>query len=164
MTLIVGTDTYATLAEARAIAESRGWSFPVDDTNAEIALRNGADYVDMQEPRFNGDRLDSSQAMAWPRTGATYCDGREIADGAYPSELLRAQVAAAVEYGSGTDVRASTDGRNVASEAVSGAVSVSYFDNGQTGATITITKAMDALKPLFSGGCGSPLTFRVMRA
>ena len=164
MALVVGTDTYATLDEARAIAGSRGWSLPAMDADAEIALRNGADYVDMQEQRFNGERLDSAQAMAWPRTGATYCDGREIADGAYPAELLRAQVAAAVEYGSGTDVRASTDGRTVASEAVSGAVSVSYFDNGQTGATITITKAMDALKPLLSGGCGSPLSFRVVRA
>ena len=164
MALIVGTDTYATLDEARAIAASRGWSLPALDADAEVALRNGADYVDMQEPRFNGERIDSAQAMAWPRTGATYCDGREIADGSYPAELLRAQVAAAAEYGAGTDVRASTDGRAVASEAVSGAVSVSYFDNGQTGAAITITKAMDALKPLFAGDCGSPLTFRVLRA
>ena len=123
MTLIVGADTYVTLAEARAIAVSRGWSLPALDADADVALRNGADYVDIQEPRFNGERLDSAQAMAWPRTGATYCDGREIADGAYPAELLRAQVAAAAEYGAGTDVRASTDGRTVASEAVSGAVS-----------------------------------------
>lgn len=164
MALIVGTDTYATLDEARAIAASRGWSLPALDADAEIALRNGADYLDMQESRFNGERLDSAQSMAWPRTGATYCDGRDIADGAYPAELLRAQVAAAAEYGAGTDVRASTDGRTVASEAVSGAVSVSYFDNGQTGSTITITKAMDALKPLFSCDCSSPLTFRVKRA
>lgn len=164
MSLIVGSDTYATLAEARKIASSRGWTLPAADADAEVALRNGADYVDMQEPRFSGERLSDSQSMAWPRTGATYCDGREIADGAYPAELLRAQVAAAAEYGAGTDIRASTDGRTVESEAVSGAVSVSYFNNGQTGAQITITKAMDALKPLFSGGCGSPLTLRVLRA
>ena len=164
MALIVGADTYATLAEARTIAASRGWLLPASDSDAEVALRNGADYVDMQEPRFKGERLNSAQTMAWPRTGATYCDGREIADGAYPAELLRAQVAAAAEYGAGTDVRASTDGRTVASEAVDGAVSVSYFDNGQTGSQITITKAIDALKPLFAGDYGSPLTFRVLRA
>lgn len=162
MSFTVGVDTYATLAEARAIAESRGWSLPADDTQAEISLRNGVDYIDMQEPRFSGSRVSDSQALAWPRSGASYCDGRAIADGAYPAELLRAQVAAAAEYGAGTDVRASTDGRITTMERVEGAVTVQYSDRSGDGSAVTIRRAMDALKPLLCGPDGV-FQFRVNR-
>ena len=171
MALIVETgtglpnaDSYITLADARVYAANYGLALPADDAEAEIALREGCQYIELQESRYTGYRVSTSQALAWPRTDAVNGFGAQYPDNVVPIQLGRAQVAAAAEYGAGTDVRASTDGRAVASEAVSGAVSVSYFNNGQTGSAITITKAMDALKPLFSGDCGSPLTFSVLRA
>ena len=69
---------------------------------------------------------------------------------------------AAVEYGLGTDVRASSDGRVSQTERVEGAVTVSYFNNGTTGATTTITAAMDALRPLLCGSINGA-SFNVYR-
>lgn len=164
MALIVGTDSYITLADARALAASYGIALPVEDTAAEIALRQGADYVDMQEPCFGGERTELTQVMAWPRTGAYTSYGAAIADDALPEKLKLAQVYAAAEYGAGTDVRATDDGKAIASEEVTGAVRVSYFNNGKTGSTVVITKAMDALKSLMTVCSNNGFEFRVRRA
>lgn len=170
MTLIVesgaglpNSDSYVSLADARTLADKYGYALPADDTEAEVALRQGAQYVDLQEGGFCGSRLVATQAMAWPRTAHKNTFGFVIEAGTMPPQLASAQVAAAAEYGAGTDVRATDDGKAIASEEVSGAVAVSYFNNGKTGASVTITKAMDALKPLL--GCQqSGYEFRVTRA
>lgn len=154
-------DSYVSLADARTIAGGYGFSLPEDDTAAEAALRNGAVYVDLQEPAMCGRRVSATQGRAYPRTGVSLY-GFPVANNTIPGSLVRAQVIAAVEYGKGSDVRGTTDGRAVASERVEGAVSVSYFNNGQNGATITITAAMDALRPLLCGS-NSGFSFKVFR-
>lgn len=85
------------------------------------------------------------QELSFPRQGVTlYC--YPVAADSIPAQVIRAQVIA-VEYGNGTDVRASTDGRVTSMERVEGAVTVQYFNNGATGATTVITAANDALRP-----------------
>ena len=156
------SDSYISLADARALAEKYGITLPALDADAEVALRQGAQYVDLQEPGFCGSRLVDTQAMAWPRTETVNAYGQTIAAGAMPKQLGIAQVYAAAEYGAGTDVRATDDGKAVASEEVTGAVAVSYFNNGKTGSTVTITKCLDALSPLLV--CASNgFEFRVSR-
>ncbi len=154
-------DSYVSLADARQIAASYGLSLPEDDTAAEAALRNGALYIGLQEAAMCGRRVSATQSLAYPRTGVSVY-GFPLASNIIPRQLVTAQVMAAVEYGKGTDVRASTDGRAVASERVEGAVSVSYFNNGQTGANVVITAAMDALRPLLCGS-NSGFSFNVYR-
>lgn len=154
-------DSYVSLADARDIAASYGLSLPEDDTAAEAALRNGALYIGLQESAMCGRRVSATQALAYPRTGVSLYRF-PVESNTIPGQLIRAQVIAAAEYGKGTDVRASTDGRAVASERVEGAVSVSYFNNGQTGASIVITAAMDALRPLLCGS-NSGFSFNVYR-
>ena len=51
----------------------------------------------------------------------------------------------------------------MASKEVTGAVAVSYFNNGKTGKSITITKSLDALAPLMSGCSNNGFEFRVVR-
>lgn len=97
-----------------------------------------------------GRRVSAEQTMAFPRTGIRLF-GFNVSSNSIPSQAIRAQVIAAVEYGKGTDVRASSDGRATSMERVEGAVTVQYFDNGNTGATTTITAAIDALRPLLCG-------------
>ena len=116
------SDSYVSLVDARALAVKYGYTLPADDTAAEVALRQGAGYVDMQESCFGGARKLLTQALAWPRVGAKTTFKAEIADDAIPSQLLMAQVAAAAEYGAGVDVRATDDGKAIASEEVTGAV------------------------------------------
>ena len=145
-------DSFISLIGARALAEKYGITLPTNDTAAEVVLRQGCQYVVLQEKCFNGGRLTTRQALPWPRTGATNAYGVEYADGDMPVQLGYSQVYAAAEYAAGKDVRASDDGLSVAGKEVTGAVAVSYFNNGKTGKAITITKSLDALAPLM-GGC-----------
>lgn len=160
--VIPNADSYISLVDAKALAEKFGWSLPDDDAKAETALRNGASYIDLQEPLLCGTRVSAEQSLAYPRKGVTV-NGFPVAEDSIPKQVIKAQVAAAVEYGKGTDVRASSDGRITTHEEVVGAVVVEYADNGVTGATVTITSAMDALRPLICGGGNNGFQFRVTR-
>ena len=155
-------DSFISLVDARAFAAKYGITLPADDTAAEVALRQGCQYVELQQKCFSGSRLTTTQALSWPRTGATNVYGVEYADGDMPVQLGYSQVYAAAEYAAGKDVRASDDGLSVASKEVTGAVAVSYFNNGKTGKAITITKSLDALAPLMVS-CNSGFEFRVVR-
>lgn len=159
--IVPGADSYVSLANARALAASYGLALPADDTEAEAALRNGAVYVGLQEPSMCGRRVSASQSLAYPRQGVSVY-GFSLASDVIPPQVIHAQVVAAVEYGLGTDVRASSDGRVTESERVEGAVTVSYFNNGATGATTTITAALDALRPLLCGSVNGA-SFNVYR-
>lgn len=168
MALIVETgeivpfaDSYVSLTDARTLAAKFGLSLPTDDTAAEAALRNGATYVGLQEPAMCGTRVSAAQELSYPRQGVTLY-GYDVAIDSIPSQVIRAQVMAAVEYGNGTDVRASSDGRSTSMERVEGAVTVQYFNNGATGALTTITAAMDALRPLLCGA-NNGSSFNVFR-
>lgn len=148
--IVPGADSWISLIDARDLAAKYGQTLPVDDTEAEAALRNGAVYVGLQEPAMCGSRVSAEQALAYPRQGV-FLYGFPVASDAIPAQVIQAQVMAAVEYGAGTDVRASSDGRATSLERVEGAVTVEYFNNGATGSTTVITAAMDALKPLLCG-------------
>lgn len=158
--IVPGADSYVSLADARALAAGYGLALPVDNIAAEAALRNGAVYVGLQEPFMCGRRVSASQSLAYPRQGVSLY-GFALASDVIPPQIVHAQVVAAVEYGAGTDVRASSDGRVTESERVEDAVTVSYFNNGATGAT-TITAAMDALRPLLCGSVNGA-SFNVYR-
>lgn len=159
--IVSGADSYISLADARALAAKYGWDLPADDTEAEQALRNGAGYVGLQEPAMCGTRVSQAQELAYPRKGVTLY-GFDVASDSIPSQIIRAQVIAAAEYGAGTDVRASSDGRATSLERVEGAVTVQYFNNGNNGSSVVITAAIDALGPLLCGATNG-YSFRVNR-
>ena len=160
---LADADSFISLEGARAFAAKFGITLPADDTAAEVALRQGCQYVELQQKCFSGSRLTTTQALSWPRTGATNVYGVEYADGDMPAQLGYAQVYAAAEYAAGTDVRATDDGKSIASEEVTGAVAVSYFNNGKTGGAVVITRAMDALSPLLVVSGNNGFEFRVGR-
>lgn len=149
-TIVPGADSYISLADARTLAAKYGYALPTDDTEAEAALRNGAMYIGLQEPFMCGRRVSAVQSLSFPRTGISLY-GFPVANNVIPDQVKLAQIIAGAEYGAGTTVRASTDGRITTHEEVVGAVVVEYADNGVTGATTTITAAMDALRPLLCG-------------
>lgn len=159
--IVAGADSFVSLADARTLADKYGWILPVDDTDAEAALRNGAVYIGLQEPSLCGTRVSALQSLPFPRQGISLY-GFPFANDAIPPQVIQAQIAAAVEYGKGSDVRGSTDGRITTMERVEGAVTVQYADNGVTGSTIIITAALDALRPLICGG-NNGFQFRVQR-
>ena len=160
--IVTGADSFVSLTDARTLADKFGWTLPVDDGDAESALRNGAAYIGLQEPSLCGTRVSALQSLPFPRQGISLY-GFPFANDAIPPQVIQAQIAAAVEYGKGSDVRGSTDGRITTMERVEGAVTVQYANNGVTGSTITITAALDALKPLICGGGNNGFQFRVQR-
>ena len=160
---LADADSFISLEGARAFAAKYGITLPTNDEAAEVALRQGCQYVELQQKCFSGSRLTTTQALSWPRTGATNAYGVEYADGDMPAQLGYAQVYAAAEYAAGTDVRATDDGKAIASEEVTGAVAVSYFNNGKTGGEVVITRAMDALSPLLVVSGNNGFEFRVGR-
>ena len=160
---LADADSFISLEGARAFAAKYGITLPTNDEAAEVALRQGCQYVELQQKCFSGSRLTTTQALSWPRTGATNAYGVEYADGDMPAQLGYAQVYAAAEYAAGTDVRATDDGKSIASEEVSGAVAVSYFNNGKTGGAVVITRAMDELAPLLVVPGNNGFEFRVGR-
>lgn len=159
--IVPNADSYVSLADARTLAARYNLALPVDDTEAEAALRNGAGYIGLQEPQMCGTRVSALQSLAYPRQNVTLY-GFPVASDSIPDQIKQAQVIAAVEYGKGTDVRASTDGRATSMERVEGAVTVQYFNNGATGATTIITAAIDALRPLLCG-LNNGFSFNVYR-
>ena len=93
MTITVGTDTYATLAEADAYASARSWAdwAALTDAVKESRLTDAALYIDTSYT-FKGVITSSAQVMAWPRTGVEDSEGRLIASDAYPERLKAAQI------------------------------------------------------------------------
>jgi hypothetical protein len=161
---LADADSYISLVDARAYALKYGYTLPVDDTQADIFMRKAALYVDLFEGSYSGERLVDTQALAWPRVNSYKCAGRDqiyLPSDAVPTEIQNAQVIAAHFYAAGVNVRANDDGLSIASEEVSGAVKVSYFDNNKTGATIDLTEADDMLSNLLCGG--SSLSLRTVR-
>lgn len=154
-------DSYVSLESARQLAAKYGLTLPDDDTEAEVALRNGVVYIGLHEAAMCGRRVSATQALSFPRSGINLY-GFPVAPTTIPAQLVQAQIIAAVEYGKGTVVRGSSDGRNIASEQVTGAVNVSYFNNGADGSTVKITAADDALRSLLCGS-NNGSSFRVYR-
>lgn len=133
MSLEVGVDTYASVVECMAYADSRGLSFD-SGADAETALRRATTWIDGQYgARFSGSKTDGrAQALQWPRTGATDAGGFAIPAEEIPVEIVQATCEAAIrelaEPGAlSPDV---TPGKVIAAASVSGAVSVQYAAGG----------------------------------
>lgn len=93
MTLTVGTDTYATLAEADAYAAARSWTDwdALTDAAKEARLTEAAVYLDTSYA-WKGSITSTAQVMSWPRTGVVDGEGRVLATDAYPDRLKAAQI------------------------------------------------------------------------
>lgn len=158
-------DSYTSLVDARTAVLLYGWVLPTDDDEAEVALRNGAQYVDLRESSLAGSRLVDSQGLAYPRVDGFKCQGAnqvDIASDEVPKEMIKAQIAAAVDYGAGNEPRPNDDNLSVQEETVD-VITTKYFEGAQTGGGHTITAAIDAMRPLLCLNT-NPLHARTLRA
>ena len=115
MSLIVGTNTYATGEELLDYALLRG--IPVTAIEPETLLARAMDYIETRT--YKGEKADPDQALQFPRNGDT----------AVPAPIKSAQIVAALIYDTGGDPLAPINPR-VTQETVVGSVSVSYSDKG----------------------------------
>lgn len=129
MAITVGTDTYATLAEADAYGAARGWTdwAALTDAAKELRLTDAAVYLDTSYT-WKGIVASTAQPMAWPRGGVIDNEGREIPSNVYPTRLKHAQIELARLA---SEALVATDTQGEVSSLTAGSVSVTFKD-GQT--------------------------------
>lgn len=159
-TIVVGANSYVTVAEAKAYAISRGENFPTVDTQIETLLYNAMDYVEAYRSQFSGQKVETTQATQWPRLNVTI-DGNDFPSDQIPNELKQAQCQLAVDKYAIGDLTPSTDGYAVSMEKVD-VIEVQYASGGRLSgqslpAEPTFPKADTFLEPLLKNS-GSVLT------
>lgn len=147
MILEVGVDTYASVDECVAYAESRGLSFDGTQETMEAALRRATTWVDGRyAARFNGRKTGGrEQALQWPRTDARDAEGWEIDPEEVPPEIVRATCEAAIRELSEPCVLSPdvTPAKAITAASVSGAVSVQYAGGSGIDGQRPVSTAID---------------------
>ncbi|RUM43008.1 MAG: hypothetical protein DSY80_06265 [Desulfocapsa sp.] len=180
MTITVGTDTYATIAEADAFitahfvsmdAQLIAWNL-LSDADKEVYLRNAT--IGLERLRFSGAKYDNDQSLFFPRVVYNPLPNRRHGDyytadqteltyrpedtPTVPDEIKNAQICEALETASpssDTDDFVNFIGALKAERV--GNVSVTYGktsggNRGQVASVIKSRKAQDYLLPFVGGG------------
>lgn len=120
-----GFNSYASLDECRDYAAGRGLKLPEDDEELSTLMLQAMDYLEGKS--WKGVPAVFGQNLAWPRAGVVR-DYHRLPSNSIPIQVKHAQCRLAFEAQE-MDLQPSTEsGSEVLSEAVSGAVSVSYAE------------------------------------
>lgn len=154
------SQSYASVADADAYHAARGrtlWA-TMSEAEKEQALTRATDYmVEVYRKRWDGYRINSTQALDWPRYGVCK-DGFAVLSNVVPAEVSKACMELALIAAAG-DLLA-PQGPQVKSEKV-GPLEVVYADGARQA---TAYPAVDRLlSPLF-GAAGGSNTLKVVRA
>jgi hypothetical protein len=147
---VIDADSFATVAEARNYAASRGLVLPAADADIEVLLRKALDYLMSIEDRFQGYRSNDIQELCFPRD-EIYLH-RDVISGEIPKILKNAQIQLAVDANT-NDLQAAGTGKEVIEKKV-GPLTTKYKPNGTTTPQYRATAALAILKPLFKASNG----------
>ena len=132
--VVTGANSYVTLAEFKAWADSRDISYNADDNVLEAQILRAMDYI--ERLYFIGNKANENQLLQWPRTEALidgyYADATEI-----PKEVKIAVYEATVVEAAGYS-ELEIQSRKTLRERV-GDIEVQYADNSENR---TITPAL----------------------
>lgn len=111
----VDSNSYVTVGEARAFAQSRGVELPPDDSAVEAMLLKSADYLEAQRALYQGRKTHPHrpQAMQFPRTGVVIDCDYELPEDVIPTELKKAQMQGCIEIHQGLELMPSHSGREL---------------------------------------------------
>lgn len=131
-TITLGSDTFTVYGTSTGLATYANGSLTFGDaytsataTTRARALVEATRLLDRQA--WQGDKTDSGQALAWPRTGVTDRLGNAVDDSTIPDDVITAayELALAALVDAGT-VKGTSTGSNIQSVNAQG-VSVSFF-------------------------------------
>jgi len=166
MTLIVedgsqvdNSNTYVSLADARAVLAPFGQNIDASDAIAEQQLLMAMSYIEAFRAQFKGTKNTREQSLQWPRFNVVI-DGYVINNDEMPQELINAQVYAAYEIDQGEFLQDNSEGLSISSEEVVGKVKVAYFDTGAIEGSTTFVRVKDELNVLINGGFNRSLRGR----
>jgi hypothetical protein len=124
-TIVIGTNSYVTVAEAEAFAADGGEAFTGD---VSVMLIKAMRYLNLQN--WSGTKTDAAQALDFPRNGDTDV----------PENIKQAQIVIALTYDGGADLLAPVE-RAVKSEKVD-VIEVEYMDNAASAASYPYINAL----------------------
>lgn len=143
-------NSYATLEQAKAFADSRGIELPSDDEMLTRNLILAADFLNSYESRFKGHRsfLLNPQALSFPRDGVTMFDN-EMPAAFMPPQLIGAQVAVIQAITAGVELFPVQSGAAVTEETV-GPITTKYDAGTWDASDLPVLSMVEnILKPLF---------------
>lgn len=94
--IVAGAESFATVAELRQFAANRGKTVPAADGDCEVLLRKACDYLQGQEQRYKGDRITSTQVLAFPRMNMQV-NGFYLSSSSIPADVKNAQMQLAID-------------------------------------------------------------------
>lgn len=158
----MNADSFVTAANARIYAAARGVVLPSSDPDLEAMLVKATDYLEAQECLFQGKRVSSSQALAWPRT-EVYLYGDLVPPNIIPQSLISAQIQLAMAIHAGLDLQPNiTPEAYVIKEKV-GPIETVYANPLQVGIMPTFTAANALLAPLFGICAANKFSIKTIR-
>lgn len=149
--IVVGENSYVTLAEARTFLATRSLELTGTDALDEQLLLIGADYVESKGdfPTYIGERADLEQPLHWPRSGASV-DGVELDPLVVPAAITRAQCYAAYEANNG-DLWVNRSGERVLRERVD-VIETQYSNSSSISAQPIFGRVEMSLRPYYGLG------------
>lgn len=120
--IVANANSYISIIDAQTYLNDRGKSVTV----TEALLLNAMDVLNAQS--WRGSIVSDSQALQWPRSGVTDCEGRTIESDSVPASIGYSQAMLAYNISAGNDPSAIAE-KKVIQETVD-VISVSYSDRG----------------------------------
>lgn len=149
--VILNADSFLSVIDARALAENYGIELPVDDTEAEVLLRQGYLALLPREYTLQGSRVSADQTGIYPRAGV-YNNCFAVASDAIPSEIKMAQLYASDGINSGASTNNVDTGEKLSGFNVDGVYSETYQNGSSSSTNATIQGVVNSLYPLTKAG------------
>lgn len=141
-------DAYLTTSDRFA----RAWDVLSDEDKARKLVEVARNF---NKRPWKGEKTSPSQALAWPRTGASDPDGNDIDSSETPDDIVEASYMLAGIL----TVRPNALGTGTAQPAVQslreGPVSVSFFGTGSSGVDASGTPIVDEIEAMLVGYLGT---------
>jgi len=150
-TVVPNADSFLSLADARSLASNYGITLPVDDTEAEITLRNGYLFLLTEERNLQGSRVSAEQTGIFPRKDVLQ-NCFELPSDIIPQEVKMAQLYAADAINNGASTNNIDDGQRLKSFNVDGVYSETYQDGSSESTNANIQGVENSLFPFTKAG------------
>ncbi len=149
--IIPNADSFTTLIDARVLAANYGLTLPIDDTEAEVKLRQGYLNLLQRERTLQGSRVDAIQTGIYPRSNVLNNCFLVDSD-VIPKEVILAQLYATDAINSGAETNNVNTGERLSGFNVTGVYSETYQDGSGQSTNPSIQGVYNSLYPLTKAG------------
>ena len=150
-TVVADADSFSSLIDARVLAVNYGLTLPVDDTEAEVKLRQGYLNLLQRERTLQGSRISAAQTGIYPRSNVLN-NCFPVDSDVIPNEVKLAQIYASDAINSGAETNNVNTGEKLSGFNVQGVYSETYQDGSSQSTNPSIQGVYNSLYPLTKAG------------